>query len=157
MEEAWLRRSDPNVNLMTGATCTLAETLLATCGNGHFWAIPAIEAWYWLLGVPTLGVLAYYPIRSSYYQVHDTHVMALLTHCTDSFPEVCGLTAVPVLGRVVLWQAFYYGHHQFVLFLPIAYYHSWGLWKYATVGLVLWALSRCESAGETSPQKQRSE
>lgn len=73
MEEAWLRRSDPNVNLMTGAACTLAETLLATCGNGHFWAIPAIEAWYWLLGVPTLGVLAYYPIRSSYYQVHTTH------------------------------------------------------------------------------------
>ena len=39
-------------------------------------------------------------------------------------------------------QAFYYGHHQFLVFFPIAYYHSWNLWKFATVGLVLWFTSR---------------
>lgn len=50
------------------------QSVAATCGNGHFWAIPAMEAWYWLLGLPTIGFLAYYPIRRAHYQVNANTV-----------------------------------------------------------------------------------
>jgi predicted ferric reductase len=103
------RTDDPNVNLVTKEACTFWNTMAATCGNGHFWVIPAIELWYFLLGLPAIGFLAFYPIRRAHY------------------------------------QAFYYGHHQFLIFFPLAYYHSWDLWKFATIGLVLFVFSRVVS------------
>ena len=44
LEHAVTYSEDPNV-LLTNASvsCTFGQTLLATCGNGHFWAIPAAE------------------------------------------------------------------------------------------------------------------
>lgn len=109
LEMAVTRSDDPNVNLVTGEACTWKETLMATCGNGHFWVIPGLELWYFLMGVPALAIFAYYPIRRAHY------------------------------------QAFYYAHHQFLIFIPLAYYHSWGLWKYATIGLLLYIMSKIVS------------
>ena len=109
VQKAILRVHDPNVNLVTGAQCSAWETVTARCGTGHFWVIPALELWYFLLGVPCIAILAYHPIRRMYY------------------------------------QAFYYAHHQFLIFYPLAFFHSWGLWKTASFGLALWLLGRITS------------
>jgi NAD(P)H-flavin reductase len=44
------------------------------------------------------------------------------------------------------YEVFYYAHFVFVPLFVIAYYHSWHLWHYASVGLFLWLFNRAVSA-----------
>ena len=44
VDKALTYRDDRNVQLTNPSVgCTLLQTLLATCGDGHFWAIPTME------------------------------------------------------------------------------------------------------------------
>ncbi|KAK3270856.1 hypothetical protein CYMTET_20764 [Cymbomonas tetramitiformis] len=106
VERAVLYEDDRNVNLVTGEDCTSWETFRATCGNGHFWAIPCMEVWFLLLGAPALFI-ALPPVRSAW----ASHKIFKLLH----------------------WQ--------FVILFPLAFYHSWNLWRYACVGIFFWAVS----------------
>lgn len=84
--------NDPNDDLVTGESCSIAQTLAATCGNGHFWAVPGMELWLLVLGIPALFL------------------------------------ALPAVRRAN-YKLFYISHHQFLVLLPLAYYHAWDLWK----------------------------
>ena len=55
VEHAITYSDDPNVMLTDpNATCTFGQTLSATCGNGHFWAIPSMELFTLLLWGPAM-------------------------------------------------------------------------------------------------------
>eukprot|EP01043_Picozoa_sp_COSAG02_P010339 COSAG02_NODE_362_length_23815_cov_27.096981_2_plen_651_part_00 len=75
VEHAIAYNDDPNVMLTNpNATCTLGQTLSATCGNGHFWAIPSMELFTLLLWGPAMYLaLSSTTRRTAYERFYTWH------------------------------------------------------------------------------------
>ena len=75
LEHAILYRDDPNVMLTdSNTTCTFGQTIMATCGNGHFWAIPSLELFSLVLWGPAMYfALAASSRRDNYARFYKFH------------------------------------------------------------------------------------
>lgn len=80
LEHAILYSHDPNVMLTNNSlTCTLGQTLSATCGNGHFWAIPSMELFTLTLWAPAMYLaLSSTSRRKTYEKFYKWHHVFLI-------------------------------------------------------------------------------
>jgi predicted ferric reductase len=92
--------TQPNV------TCTFGQTLLATCGTGHFWHVPTMQFVGFFLWLPAMA-----------------------------------LALTPKIRRTA-YEKFYMAHHIFLLLIPITYWHSWHVWQYSYIGVLLWVYNK---------------
>jgi predicted ferric reductase len=107
LEHAITYSDDPNVMLTNpNITCTFGQTITATCGNGHFWAIPSMEFFTLVFWGPAMYL------------------------------------ALSTTSRRTAYERFYKFHHVFLGLIPLSYYHSWHVWQYSYIGVVLWAYNR---------------
>ena len=66
LQSAFTFPEDPNVNLVSGEACSVSATLLATCGNGHRYWIPAIQVVF--VGWAVAMVLTRSTVRRASYE-----------------------------------------------------------------------------------------
>ena len=75
LEHAITYSDDPNVLLTNpNISCSFAQTIAATCGNGHFWAIPSLELFSLTLWGPAMFLaLSTKTRRATYERFHMWH------------------------------------------------------------------------------------